>query len=141
MFELYQDPKNKKESVDVNSKIFTPADLDEFLHSKIVQYVKVWSWSKLESEIASMIDRSFESARRLAEDGHFDSDKLETAIKNTKPSRTYLRDYVNGRSICMRYTNAIALFFKVEYTISQHDPCADFLQKIKIFETGVVGTA
>ena len=109
----------------------TPSELDATLYKQIQVYVKKHSWRHLANEVKRFVNELYKPAFGLVADGTISPDSLEKEIKAQIPSRTYLEDYLKGRPICYRYTNTLANFFKQEYVLRKHNPCDEYLIKLK----------
>jgi len=118
-----------------DNKFNIPSILDEMLYQEIEDYrsIKGNSYAKLSEELNIFVRQQFRDCWNLVDEGRVTADDLEKQIRNQVPSDKYIRDYVNGRPICFRYTNTIANFFGVNYSVSNFDPAKDF-KYIKIKE-------
>lgn len=110
-----------------HSTEFLPADIDFQLHKAINNYTAKsgQTYATLARDIDEFVRHQYKGMWYLVEDGSITQNQLEKHIKDHTPSRSYLHDYAKGRPICFRYTNTIANFFNVKYTIHNFDPSQD----------------
>ncbi|WP_020408957.1 hypothetical protein [Hahella ganghwensis] len=106
----------------------TTAELDQALHSYIEQYTKRKSFRTLTAEIKKFVIDQFEESDLK---DRCTAEEYQAFIKECTPSRAYLQQYVDGRAICFRYTNTLANFFNVRFTIASYNPAVDARQRIK----------
>ena len=109
----------------------SPTELDAVLYQQITKYVDKHSWRQLAREIKEFVNDQYKPAFARVADGTITPEELEKEIKSYVPSRAYIEDYVKGRPICYRYTNTLANFFRQSYVLKNHDPCSEFLVKLK----------
>ncbi|MBX2808132.1 MAG: hypothetical protein KTR20_05815 [Cellvibrionaceae bacterium] len=111
-----------------------PCDVDSQLHKVIIKYLSVdgRSYSTLARDIDRFVRNQYEWIWNLVEEGKITQAQLEKHMKDHTPSRSYLHDYVKGRPICFRYTNTIANFFNINYSISNFNPPEDLQALLKM---------
>ena len=109
----------------------TPSQLDKILYRKIEAYLREHSWRQLAEEVKQFVQEQYKPAYRLVSEGQIEPDELEREIKSQIPSRAYIEQYSKGRPICYRYTNTLANFFDQKYILENHDPCQEYLLKMK----------
>ena len=109
-----------------------PCELDAVLNALIKDYTnkKGNTYASLAHEMKLFVETQYRDAYALIEEGSIDEDQLEKHIEMHCPRRSYLHQYANGRPICFRYTNTIANFFDVEYTIRSFSPADDLVRQI-----------
>lgn len=111
-----------------------PASIDFQLHKEINNYISGHgkTYATLARDIDHFVRKQYTEMWNLVEDGVITQNQLEKHIKDHTPSRSYLHDYAKGRPICFRYTNTIANFFKVKYTIHNFDPSNDLQHSLQL---------
>ena len=113
----------------VSNIVDTPHALDTRLHACIKRYTAEHSMKKLAIEVEKFVRGEFRPAYNLVADGKLEPQALEDEIKSNIPSRTYIMDYANGRPICLRYTNTLAKFFDVKFSIGNYNACDNFFAR------------
>ena len=108
----------------------TPAQMDSVLRQHIKHYIEDHSWRYLEREISVFVRALYEKLTPYVEDGTITAKKMEQEIKSHIPTKSYIHDYYNGRTINYRYTNNFAEFFSVPYSLTNHDAAQDFIDRI-----------
>ena len=105
-----------------------PSLLDQRLYQAIENYRNIPgnSWLSLARDVVSYVNKLYEPCWALVEAGRLDKDTLERNIYDNTPSETYIRQFRGGRPICFRYTNTLANFFGLQYTINNFNPAKDF---------------
>ncbi len=111
-----------------------PSEVDYEIHRTIKNYISVKgkTYSTLARDIDEYVRRQYKDIWNLVEEGKLTQARLEKHIKEHTPSRSYLYDYANGRSICFRYTNTIANFFEVDYSITNFNPSEDLDKSLEL---------
>ncbi|GAB1259153.1 hypothetical protein [Aurantivibrio plasticivorans] len=108
----------------------TPFALDKTLYHAIAVYLETGTWRQLSSEIKDFVRSQYVDAFELVTKGDITPKQLEDEIASHIPSRSYIEQYSKGRAVCYRYLNTLANFFEHKYTLSNHNPCDQFLEKI-----------
>ncbi|MGH1485419.1 MAG: hypothetical protein ACRBCI_04310 [Cellvibrionaceae bacterium] len=111
-----------------------PAFIDETLRRAIRDDVaQVGStYAKLHGRIDQFVHDLFQSKQWLIEREVLTESELEEQIKKHVPSKTYLHDYAQGGALCLRYTNTLANFFGISYTIQRFNPSDDLVQSLNL---------
>jgi hypothetical protein len=111
-----------------------PAFIDEKLRRAIRDDVaQVGStYAKLHARIDDFVHEQFKAKHWLVEKDVLTDSELEEQIKKHIPSKTYLHDYAQGGALCLRYTNTLANFFGVSYTIQMFNPSDDLVQSLNL---------
>ena len=109
----------------------TPSQLDKILYRKIESYLQQHSWRQLAEQVKQFVQEQYKPAYRLVSEGKIEPDELDREIKSQIPSRAYIEQYSKGRPICYRYTNTLANFFEQKYILENHNPCQEYLTKLR----------
>ena len=121
-----------------STKIFEgktlPSHIDFELRKLISSYLSMKGQNSktLHAEMDEYVREQFKPLERLVEDGTLTKEELERSITSNRPSPDYLIKYKNGTPVCMRYTNTIAGYFGVSYTMSTYNPADDLLEELNL---------
>jgi hypothetical protein len=107
----------------VSTMFTSPAKLDSQLFQYITDYVAEFSFVKLEAALIDMVYMQFKNNYEQANDE--EKGFIEKQILQYIPTRQQLRDYLAGEAICFRRANTLANFFKIPYTLHNHNPACD----------------
>ena len=113
----------------VKNHFDTPHALDTYLHACIKKYALEHSMKKLADQVEIFVRNEFKPAYEKVATGEISPKILEDEIKSNIPSRPYIIQYSQGRPICLRYTNTLAKFFGVQYSIGNYDACTNFFSR------------
>jgi hypothetical protein len=106
------------------STAFTsPAELDNLFFQSINDYVAEFSFVKLEAALTDMVYMQFKNNYDLANED--EKSLIEKQILLYIPTRQQLRDYLLGEALFSRRINTLANFFKIPYTLHNHNPACD----------------
>ncbi len=123
----------KKEDISLIS-INTPADIDFILRQEINKKVKQekMKYDELAKVIAEDVKARFNEIYYLVEQGTLSQNDFEKLIEKNTPSRAYIGKYALGQSICIRYTNSIAMALGIDYTVKAYDAAQDTLRELEL---------
>jgi len=112
------------------TEVMLPADLDAVLRDRIAKWRKRSgnSYIKLERRLKAFVEEQYQQLQ-----GAVLSDKaLEHHLAMHCPKKSYLNQYANGHAMCYRYTNTLANFFGVNYSLSNFDPAQDLQRSLQL---------
>jgi hypothetical protein len=114
----------------------TPADIDFILRQEINKKIKQekMKYDELAQMIASDVAARFSSIHYLVDQGVLSQVAFDKLIEKNTPSRAYIGKYALGQSICIRYTNSIAMALGVDYTVKAYDPAQDTLRELELHD-------
>ena len=123
---------NKKE--DLHATYNTPADIDFVLRQEINKKIKQekMKYDELAKMIADDVFSRFQQVHYLVDQGIMPQKDFDKLIEKNTPSRAYIGKYALGQSICIRYTNSIALALGINYTVNAYDPAQDTLRELEL---------
>jgi hypothetical protein len=112
----------------------TPADIDFVLRQIINKKVKQekMKYDELAQLIADDVASRFEQIRYLVNQGVLSQQEFDKLIEKNTPSRAYIGKYALGQSICIRYTNSIAMALGINYTVQAYDAAQDTLRELEL---------
>lgn len=124
----------KKQEKTPEYRLNTPADIDFVLRQEINRKIKQekMKYDELAKVIADDVSSRFQHIQYLVEDGVMSQQDLDKLIEKNTPSRAYIGKYALGQSICIRYTNSIALALGINYTVNAYDPAQDTLRELEL---------
>jgi hypothetical protein len=117
-----------------NKNYHTPADIDFVLRQIINKKVKQekMKYDELAQLIADDVSSRFEQIHYLVNQGVLSQQAFDKLIEKNTPSRAYIGKYALGQSICIRYTNSIAMALGVNYTVEAYDAAQDTLRELEL---------
>ena len=74
----------------------------------------------------------FSEIHYLVDQGVLSQEAFDKLIEKNTPSRAYIGKYALGQSICIRYTNSIAMALGIDYTVTAYDPAQDTLRELEL---------
>ena len=112
----------------------TPADIDFVLRQIINKKVKQekMKYDELAQLIANDVASRFEKIRYLVNQDVLSQQEFDKLIEKNTPSRAYIGKYALGQSICIRYTNSIAMALGINYTVQAYDSAQDTLRELEL---------
>ncbi|MGS2718849.1 hypothetical protein ACVBE9_11790 [Eionea flava] len=112
----------------------TPADIDFVLRQEINKKIKQekMKYDALAKMIADDVFSRFQQVHYLVDQGVMSQEDFDKLIEKNTPSRAYIGKYALGQSICIRYTNSIALALGINYTVNAYDPAQDTLRELEL---------
>ncbi|EGG93757.1 hypothetical protein IMCC1989_795 [gamma proteobacterium IMCC1989] len=117
-----------------NKNHHTPADIDFVLRQIINKKVKQEKvkYDELAKFIANDVALRFSRIHHLVEQGILSQQAFDKLVEKNTPSRAYIGKYALGQSICIRYTNSIAMALGVNYTVEAYDAAQDTLRELEL---------
>ncbi len=114
----------------------TPADIDFILRQEINRKIKQekMKYDELAKIIANDVMQRFSKVHYLVSQGVLSQDAFDKLIEKNTPSRAYIGKYALGQSICIRYTNSIAMALGIDYTVTAYDPAQDVLRELELHD-------
>jgi hypothetical protein len=114
----------------------TPADIDFVLRQKINKKVKQEKvkYDVLAKIIADDVALRFSHIHYLVSQGVLTQQEFDKLIEKNTPSRAYIGKYALGQSICIRYTNSIAMALGIDYTVQAYDAAQDTLRELELLD-------
>jgi hypothetical protein len=114
----------------------TPADIDFILRQEINKKVKQekMKYDELAQIIATDVATRFSDIHYLVDQGTLSQTAFDKLIEKNTPSRAYIGKYALGQSICIRYTNSIAMALGIDYTVTAYDPAQDTLRELELHD-------
>jgi len=115
----------------------TPADIDFILRQEINKKVKKerMKYDELAKLISDDVSLRFEQIRYLVDQGILSQQEFDKLIEKNTPSRAYIGKYALGQSICIRYTNSIAMALGINYTVQAYDAAQDTLRELELHDS------
>lgn len=115
----------------------TPADIDFILRQEINKKVKKerMKYDDLAKLIADDVSLRFEQIHYLVDRGILSQQEFDKLIEKNTPSRAYIGKYALGQSICIRYTNSIAMALGINYTVQAYDAAQDTLRELELHDS------
>jgi len=112
----------------------TPADIDFILRQEINKKIKheKMKYDGLAKVIADDVALRFSEIHYLVDQGVLSQEAFDKLIEKNTPSRAYIGKYALGQSICIRYTNSIAMALGIDYTVTAYDPAQDTLRELEL---------
>jgi hypothetical protein len=112
----------------------TPADIDFILRQEINKKIKQekMKYDGLAKVIADDVALRFSEIHYLVDQGVLSKEAFDKLIEKNTPSRAYIGKYALGQSICIRYTNSIAMALGIDYTVTAYDPAQDTLRELEL---------
>lgn len=103
----------------------TPHDLYNMLCIHIIDYLQNNSMVKFEAALAQLVYEQFKSF-------YLQSDKasqqtLQNEMNRHIPTRHQIKNYLSHGAIDLNYINTLANFFKLSYTLHNHNPAECYL--------------
>jgi hypothetical protein len=126
----------RKENV-LHTNYNTPADIDFILRQEINKKVKKerMKYDELAKLISDDVSLRFEQIRYLVDQGILSQQEFDKLIEKNTPSRAYIGKYALGQSICIRYTNSIAMALGINYTVQAYDAAQDTLRELELHDS------
>ena len=114
-----------------------PADIDFVLRQEINRKVKKekMKYDEVAKLIAEDVAARFSQIYYLVDDGVLSQEKFDKLVEKNTPSRAYIGKYALGQSICIRYTNSIAMAFGIHYTVQAYDAAQDTLRELELHDS------
>lgn len=111
----------------------SPTELDQRLRFEAIRLHKSGlSWRQMARDVEASVKARFSDSYQLVSEGKLTTSQLDKAMKPHIPSHTYIQEFCKGRAVCYRYTNTLANFLGVNYTLSNFDPCEEYAKTIKV---------